>query len=110
MSKKFKKSLILIVSICFMGCTMPKLFEVVIHQGNLVDSEMTEKLEVGMTESQVKYVMGTPLINDTFEPDRWDYFTSITQGNNVFRQSKITLFFDKGKLVKWEGNLPTEES
>ena len=44
MSDKFRKSLILIVSICFMGCTMPKLFEVVIHQGNLVDSEMIEKL------------------------------------------------------------------
>ena len=70
---------------------------------------MLEKLESGMTESQVKYIMGTPLISDTFAPNRWDYFTSVTQGNNIFTQTKITLFFYEGKLVKWEGDLPSQE-
>ena len=88
---------------------MPKLFQVVINQGNLVKSEMIEKLEAGMTESQVKYIMGTPLINDTFAPNRWDYFTSVEQGNNTFTKSKITLFFHEGKLEKWEGDLPIKD-
>tara|TARA_B100001013_G_scaffold341591_1_gene266305 strand:+ start:216 stop:548 length:333 start_codon:yes stop_codon:yes gene_type:complete len=103
------RTLIFIVSISLMGCSMPKLFQVVINQGNLVKSEMIEKLEAGMTESQVKYIMGTPLINDTFAPNRWDYFTSVEQGNNTFTKFKITLFFNEGKLEKWEGDLPLKD-
>lgn len=106
MFQNLTRILILIFSIFIFGCSMPKLFQVVINQGNLVDSEMLETLEIGMTESQVKYIMGTPLISDTFEPNRWDYFTSVSQGNNSFIKNKVTLFFKEGKLIKWEGDIP----
>ena len=106
MLKYVTRPIILILSICLMGCSFPKLFQVVINQGNLVKAEMFEKLEEGMTESQVKYIMGTPLINDTFAPNRWDYFTSVSQGNNSFIKNKVTLFFKEGKLIKWEGDIP----
>ena len=71
----------------------------------IVDQEMLDKLEVGMTESQVKFVMGTPLISDTFYPDRWDYFTSVIQGENTYTNQKITLFFQEDKLIRWEGEI-----
>jgi len=108
---KYLSKLIIILICCsyLVGCSFPKLFQVVISQGNLVKPEMIEKLEIGMTESQVKYIMGTPLINDTFIPNRWDYFTSISQGENVFSETKVTLFFEEGKLVKWEGDIPSLE-
>ena len=61
----------------------------------------------GMTESQVKFVMGTPLISDTFYPNRWDYFTSVTQGENSYTNQKITLYFKDNKLVSWEGEIDT---
>ena len=82
---------ILIISLLLSNCSIPRIFQVVISQGNLVDQEMLDKLEIGMTESQVKFVMGTPLISDTFYPDRWDYFTSVTQGDNTYTNQKITL-------------------
>ena len=78
-------------------------------QGNLVDQEMLDHLEIGMTESQVKFVMGTPLISDTFYPNRWDYFTSVTQGENTYTNQKITLFFEDNKLLKWEGEIDIPE-
>ena len=78
----------------------------VVSQGNLIDEDMMEKLEVGMTESQVKYVLGSPLIADTFTPNRWDYYTSVTQGNKKFTEKKITLYFEDKKLVSWEGEEP----
>ena len=81
------------------------LFQVVINQGNIVDDEMLEKLEVGMTESQVKYILGTPLISDTFFPNRWDYYTSVSQGEMVLAETKVILYFEEGKLIKWEGGL-----
>ena len=87
------------------GCSFPEMYKVVISQGNLVDQEMIDKLEVGMTESQVKFVMGTPLISDTFYPNRWDYFTSVTQGETTYTNQKITLLFEENKLVSWEGKM-----
>lgn len=78
----------------------------VVSQGNLIDEDMMEKLEVGMTESQVKYVLGSPLIADTFTPNRWDYYTSVTQGNKKFTEKKITLYFEDKKLVSWKGEEP----
>ena len=55
---------ILIISLLLSNCSIPRIFQVVISQGNLVDQEMLDKLEIGMTESQVKFVMGSPLISD----------------------------------------------
>ena len=93
------------ISLITTGCSIPRMYKVVVSQGNLVDQEMLGKLEIGMTESQVKFVMGTPLISDTFYPNRWDYFTTVTQGDSVYTQQKIILFFDENKLVKWEGEI-----
>ena len=88
------KVITLLLSILLLSsCSIPRIFQVVISQGNLVDQEMLDQLEIGMTESQVKFVMGTPLISDTFYPNRWDYFTSVTQGENSYTNQKITLYF-----------------
>ena len=109
MKVSLKKTLLLFISIFIAGCSVPKTYEVVIAQGNLVDQEMIDKLEVGMTESQVKFVMGSPLISDTFYPNRWDYFTSVTQGSETFTEQKITLYSEENKLARWEGEVISEE-
>ena len=102
------KVITLLLSVLLLSsCSIPRIFQVVISQGNLVDQEMLDKLEIGMTESQVKFVMGTPLISDTFYPNRWDYFTSVTQGENSYTNQKITLYFNDNKLVSWEGEIDT---
>ena len=98
--KQFFSSLIILLLI--FSCSLPRVYEVVVSQGNLIDEDMMEKLEIGMTESQVKYVLGSPLISDTFTPNRWDYYTSVTQGNKKFTEKKITLYFEDKKLVSWK--------
>ncbi|MFL2698068.1 MAG: outer membrane protein assembly factor BamE [Gammaproteobacteria bacterium] len=106
---KIRKSLTILLLAISTSCSMPELFQVVINQGNLVDEEMLGKLEVGLTESQVKYILGTPLISDTFNPKRWDYYTAVSKGDVVFSESKISLYFEEGKLIRWEGSLPSTE-
>ena len=103
--KLFTASLILIL---LTGCSVPRIYEVIISQGNLIDEEMMTKLEVGMTESQVKYVLGSPLITDTFTPDRWDYYTSVTQGDRKYSESKLTLYFEDKKLTNWNKEEPLD--
>ena len=60
------------------GCqtvTLPGLsaHKIDIQQGNYVTQDMVAKLKPGMTRSQVRFALGTPLIADPFHPDRWDY-------------------------------------
>jgi len=98
--KQFSSSLLILFLV--FSCSLPRVYEVVVSQGNLIDQDMMEKLEIGMTESQVKYVLGSPLITDTFTPNRWDYYTSVTQGNKKFTEKKLTLYFEDKKLIKWE--------
>ena len=93
-------SIILCIALLVSSCSLPKTYKVVISQGNLVDQEMIDKLEVGMTESQVKFVMGTPLISDTFYPNRWDYFTSVTQGETVYTNQKNITFLRRKHIAK----------
>ena len=107
MNINLKVITLLLSALLLSSCSIPRIFQVVVSQGNLVDQEMLDKLEIGMTESQVKFVMGTPLISDTFYPNRWDYFTSVTQGENSYTNQKITLYFKDNKLVSWEGEIDT---
>ena len=109
MNTKLKVCTLLLIALLLTNCSIPRIFQVVVNQGNLVDQEMLDKLEIGMTESQVKFVMGTPLISDTFYPNRWDYFTSVTQGEITYTNQKITLFFEDNKLLKWEGEIDIPE-
>ena len=51
------------------GC----VYRASISQGNLVQEEDLAQLEVGMTRKQVRFLLGTPMIDDPFHRDRWDY-------------------------------------
>ena len=53
--------------------TFPSVHKIDVQQGNLITDEMVELLRPGLTKNQVQYVMGTPLVVDTFNPNHWDY-------------------------------------
>ncbi|HET8807785.1 MAG TPA: outer membrane protein assembly factor BamE [Methylophaga sp.] len=86
------------------GCSkdkIPGVYRIDIQQGNDVTQEMIAKLEPGMSKSQVNYVMGTPLLIDTFHPNRWDYVYSFQPGNGERKQRRITLFFDEDETLDY---------
>ena len=61
-----------------------------------------EKLQQGMTKDQVKFVLGTPLINDPFHAKRWDYYNSVQVGENLVSEEKLIILFDEdNKLEMW---------
>jgi outer membrane protein assembly factor BamE len=81
-----------------------------IQQGNFVSQEMVAQLKAGMTQDQVVFLLGTPLLTDVFHSDRWDYSFRLQKGNGELTTSRVTVFF-KDKLVSsFEGgDLPTEK-
>lgn len=69
-----------------------------VHQGNVVTQEMVDQLKPGMTERQVRFVMGTPLIVNSFDQNRWDYIYSTQRGGNPRTQETLSVLFENGEL------------
>lgn len=76
-----------------------------VQQGNLVTQEMVARLKPGMSPSQVRFVLGTPLIVDPFHKDRWDYAYLLKQKGDVIEQRHITILFENDKLKAIEGDV-----
>lgn len=93
------------------GCSnFLSVYKADLNQGNVVTKEMADKLKPGMTPSQVRYVLGTPLITDTLNPRRWDYLYDFTPGTYArkakmepVKNRRLTVWFDNGVLSKIEG-------
>ncbi len=81
------------------GC----VYRINISQGNFLEAKMVDQVTLGMTRSQVRYLLGTPMVADTFHPDRWDYLYYFKSGKTqkVDRQLMI-LFFAEDKLIRIE--------
>ncbi|WP_162232247.1 outer membrane protein assembly factor BamE [Methylogaea oryzae] len=98
------------------GCTqsawswVPGVYRIDIQQGNAVTDVMVSQLQPGMTKRQVAYVMGTPLIQDAFHKDRWDYIYTMAVGGEEREGRRITLYFDKDLLAGVDGDFrPSDE-
>ncbi len=76
-----------------------------IQQGNYVTQEMTSALRPGMGKEQVRQILGTPLLNDAFHVDRWDYVYWREDEWGKREQRKFAVFFMDGKLVRVEGDI-----
>ncbi|MDD4881065.1 MAG: outer membrane protein assembly factor BamE [Gallionellaceae bacterium] len=82
-----------------------KPYQIEVQQGNLVTQEMLAKLKPGMTPSQVRFVLGTPMIVDPFHKDRWDYAYLLQKGSAMTQQRRITILFENDKLIGIEGDV-----
>lgn len=76
-----------------------------VQQGNFVSQDMIEKLKPGMTRSQVRFVLGTPLVVDPFRNDRWDYVYLYQKGGEVTEQRRISVIFDGDRLARIDGDV-----
>lgn len=82
----------------------PGVYKVTIQQGNYLEEDMIEKLKPGLTKEQVRYIMGTPLIEDTFNQDQWDYYYNVKLGDEDLRTNHFTVYFEEDKLTHWDGD------
>lgn len=97
---------ILLIALLLAGC-MPTItpYKMDIQQGNVVTQEMMSKLKPGMTPSQVRFILGTPLVVDAFHKDRWDYVYRYSRGGTVQEQRRIVVVFQDDKLARIEGDV-----
>ncbi len=97
------------ISACsFVG--FPGVYRINVEQGNIIDQEKVDKLKIGMSRRQVRFILGTPMIEDSFNTDRWDYTHTIRNGKKSILDQNLTVYFEQDKLSRIEGDFtPTPD-
>jgi outer membrane protein assembly factor BamE len=90
------------------GLGFPGVYRIDIEQGNIVTQEMVDQLKPGMTRRQVRYVLGTPLLENSFNQSRWDYIYTLRNGYTTKQQSRLTVFFEGEQLTRLTGDMIPE--
>lgn len=88
------------------GC----VYKMSIQQGNYLVADSVSQLKEGMTRSQVRFLLGTPMVPDAFNDDRWDYyyfFSSMHYKKPLKR--RLTVYFADEKVEHFENlGVPTQ--
>ena len=83
--------------------SLPEVYKIDIQQGNEITSEMLMTLKPEMTKAQVRFILGTPLIQDTFHEGRWDYIYEMRVRDIITEQRHVVLNFEGDNLKKITG-------
>lgn len=81
------------------GC----VYRMNIQQGNFLDPKAVEQLQLGMTRSQVRYLLGTPMVPDAFDRGRWDYLYFL-ESRRLGKPERrlLTVYFENDKVARVE--------
>jgi outer membrane protein assembly factor BamE len=99
-------ALVLLLPACSYIPMAPSVYKIDIQQGNVVTPEMLSRLKPGMTQSQVRFALGTPLIADAFHPNRWDYAYRFQKAGELTEQHHVTVVFENDVLLRVDGEVP----
>jgi outer membrane protein assembly factor BamE (lipoprotein component of BamABCDE complex) len=93
-------ALVLALATSLGGCSVFRLATV---QGNVLEQKQVDQLEIGMTPEQVRFLLGTPLLQDSFDPNHWDYVYYYRSPKGQSQQRTLSLYFESGRLARIVG-------
>lgn len=105
LSRFAKPVIALLCALSLAGC----VYKVDILQGNHLDDEAIETVEVGMTRSQVRFILGTPMVKDPFHETRWDYVYYFKRGGNYDPiRKRLIIYFEDDKVSSLDKDAPLD--
>jgi outer membrane protein assembly factor BamE len=101
-----KIMLALFASSIISGCSMLGVYKVDVPQGTPLTKIQASQIKIGMTQQQVRFLLGSPAITDTLNPNRWDYLYNYIPGTYA-RKAKLPatsgqhlrIYFDEQGIV-----------
>ena len=90
------------------GCSLFSVYKIDLPQGTPITQVQAQKLQLGMSQNQVLYALGSPAIRDTLESSRWDYIYDYQAGTEGTRKGiadvknasqHLKVYFDANGLV-----------
>ena len=102
MTQLTKLYILLFLSFGILSCSALSPYKVPILQGNIIEDKDVEQLSEGLTKDQVQYLLGTPMLNSPLHPNKWNYINSVSIGDQLIGEKKLSLLFDENqKLTTW---------
>lgn len=87
------------------GC----VYRIDVQQGNLLEDKDIEAVKVGMTRSQVRFLLGTPAVADSFNQDRWDYIYYFRKGRaREADRAWLIVYFEDDRVREMQRDVPIE--
>ena len=105
MRKLLTRSLIISLAILLTACSS-FIYKPDIQQGNIFTQEKIDKLRPGMTKTQVLYVLGSPVLEDIFARNRWDYVYTFQHDGGNIQIKRVSLIFQDNILQQIDNTLP----
>ena len=102
----------ILVSLLFTSACTDWIFRIDVPQGNFLDQKDVNKLRVEMSKEQVRFVLGNPVVQDSFDTDTWYYVYDMKRGmtkrgKDIHRE--LILNFEDGKLISMQGDFTQPE-
>ncbi len=105
MHVSFRNSLVLAIALGITLVSSGCVYRANISQGNIVEEEDLDQVEVGMTRNQVRFLLGTPMVDDPFHRNRWDYIYYIKIGRNDATAKRwVTILFEDDTVSEIQRN------
>lgn len=79
------------------------------RQGNVLEQDKLDRVEIGMTRNQVRFLLGTPLAASPFSDDRWDYLGYYRSPRGDSAKRIVSFYFEGDELARAEGIKPRSE-
>ena len=100
------RTIVMLVCLLQVGC----VYRMVVQQGNFLDARQVIQVKEGMTRAQVRFLLGTPMLPDAFDRDRWDYLYTLRIGRtDKIERQRLTIYFTEDKVSRIENvGAPTE--
>jgi len=103
-------SLSLLTSLTLVSCStilnnLPGVYTLEVQQGNIFDQAMIDQLRPGMNKRQVLFILGSPMLDDPFHENRWNYLYSTQPSGEGRVQKEISLFFENDQIISIQGDL-----
>ncbi|WP_340680969.1 outer membrane protein assembly factor BamE [Paraglaciecola sp.] len=109
---KFKNLLVVLTATLMLSACADWIFRIDVPQGNFLDDKDVKKLRINMSKEQVIYVLGKPVVEDSFDHDTWYYLYQMKRGmkkrGEDFRKEMKILFVD-GKVTEVVGDFELAE-
>ena len=99
---RFRAPLIAVATLALTAC----VYRIDIQQGNLLDEDDINQVDLGMTRSQVQFVLGTPMVSDSFHRDRWDYAYYCRRGRSPDADRRwVVVYFENDRVQRIDRDL-----
>jgi outer membrane protein assembly factor BamE len=99
---RFRGPLIAVAALALAAC----VYRIDIQQGNLLDEEDINQVDLGMTRSQVQFLLGTPMVSDSFHRNRWDYAYYYRRGRSPDADRRwVVVYFENDRVQRIDRDL-----